>query len=121
MFNDTSYPSYPLWDLYQIILLNRTCEHTRGGIPRPAEAGQGAEGRVLKELDIVASAGRISTVREMEEDERDDGDEEVIHDGYGWDNVISVLCTSTSSSSSSSRVRGLRDISLGRVICLPWI
>ena len=31
---------------------------TRRWIPRPAEAGQGTDGRMLEELDVVASAGR---------------------------------------------------------------
>lgn len=59
---------------------NAHVPNTRGGIPGPTEAGQGAEGRVLQKLDVIASAGRIRTVRKKEEDDRDDGDEKVIHD-----------------------------------------
>ena len=56
---------------------------TRDGIPGPAEAGQGTEGRMLEELDIIASAGRIRTVGELEQEERDDREERVIHDVQG--------------------------------------
>ena len=50
-----------------------------------------------KELDVIPSAGRVRTVGELEEEDRDDADEKVIHDVCGWDKVISVRCTSPSS------------------------
>ena len=43
-----------------------------------------------KELDVIPSAGRVRTVGELEEEDRDDADEKVIHDVCGWDKVISV-------------------------------